>query len=526
MKPLVRKLIPCILLALSVPCMKAQFFAWRNDSSSYHTLLSSKVDTNLRVVSLENYQGQARRTKGSKILIYSTQKVLIDSVVLPPFFVPSKSEPLKVGNKYYWSGSRTKTFDSQPYLCVLELDSLFNALSEKRLCDLPSSWNERYRDMPTDIVKLFNYYYVGWRNNDDSLGKITTYKLNGSLSKVDSSSFNTYYETITDTKLMSDSVSLIYLGSRLPPCTPTPTNNMYIGIGVTLLKMDTNFTVLNCKEIRKGYTNFNLFNQLQTIDPFWYYSNSLIISRTRILFAGTNHLTIPGKKPTDIPFFNHMVVHLFFNQNLQPIETKYIYDTTQYVSYYWGANYLAHQNNQIASVFLKSRNLLSFYELVPNHLVINMMDTLGNPIWQKSFYDGYFYKPSSVVFTKDGGLLVAGFRHDTVNTFSFKLFHENFLIKLGKNGDVQWTAINENGHLRDFEVRLFPNPSSDVLTIDYPFQNNLTLMLFDNLGRVVVHRTNLPTGSTIDVRQLPSGIYYYTVESKSKVNSGKIIVQH
>lgn len=521
-----RKITCNLIFVLCVLGMKGQFFGWRSDSSFHSNLLRSWVDSNSRVVSVENYQGLPRRISGSKILVYSPQKVLLDSVILPKYFVPSKSEPLKIGNKFLWSGSRTKVFDSQPYLCILEMDSLYNVLSEKQICDLPPSWNERYRDMPTDIVKIHNYYFVGWRNNDDSLGKITTYKLNSSLSKIDSISFNTYYEIITDTKLTTDGSDLLYQGSRLPPCSQTGTNGIYTGFGSSIIKMDTGFNVLNCIELRKKYSNFTLFNQLQTIDPFYYYSNSLPISKTRLLFVGTNDLVIPGKKQTDIPFFNHMIVHLFFNQNLQPIETKYIYDTTHFVSYFWGANYLAHENNRIASVYLKSKNLLSYYELVPNHLVVNVMDTLGNNIWQQSFYDGYFYKPSSVIFTKDGGLLVAGFRHDTINTNDFKLFRENFLIKLGKKGEVQWTAINENGRLHDFEMRLYPNPTSDSFIIDYPFQQNLSFILYDPLGRIVVNKSELTSGSTIDVRHLPDGIYYYSVQNKNQNKTGKIIVTH
>jgi serine protease AprX len=71
---------------------------------------------------------------------------------------------------------------------------------------------------------------------------------------------------------------------------------------------------------------------------------------------------------------------------------------------------------------------------------------------------------------------------------------------------------------------IFPNPSSDYITISSP--DNLfgnTLKLYNNLGQLVLEERINNKSQKVSLQYLSNGIYYYNISSKEKVIQGKII---
>jgi hypothetical protein len=77
-------------------------------------------------------------------------------------------------------------------------------------------------------------------------------------------------------------------------------------------------------------------------------------------------------------------------------------------------------------------------------------------------------------------------------------------------------------------VRLWPNPSSGWLTVDFGerFPQNASLTLFDGAGRQVL-RTVLPgSQNPLSLRALPAGLYLYRVEESGRVVArGKLVLR-
>ncbi|MBX7242207.1 MAG: T9SS type A sorting domain-containing protein [Bacteroidia bacterium] len=76
-------------------------------------------------------------------------------------------------------------------------------------------------------------------------------------------------------------------------------------------------------------------------------------------------------------------------------------------------------------------------------------------------------------------------------------------------------------------VKVYPNPASDVLTVEVILEGSATVLLFNALGQVVLQSAVLESGKTqIHLRGIPDGIYFYEVIDDKKVGSyGKVVIQ-
>jgi hypothetical protein len=74
------------------------------------------------------------------------------------------------------------------------------------------------------------------------------------------------------------------------------------------------------------------------------------------------------------------------------------------------------------------------------------------------------------------------------------------------------------------EVRIYPNPSNGNFTIDYPFENEGVLAVFNQLGTEVVRVRLLPEKKQLNLSHLPSGVYYGKITLPSGMTRSKMLV--
>lgn len=72
----------------------------------------------------------------------------------------------------------------------------------------------------------------------------------------------------------------------------------------------------------------------------------------------------------------------------------------------------------------------------------------------------------------------------------------------------------------------YPNPASDRITVTFDgSQRNAEVRIVDVLGREVKRAGDKATGSvTLPVRDLPKGLYFYTIETDDRSGSGSFVV--
>lgn len=106
-------------------------------------------------------------------------------------------------------------------------------------------------------------------------------------------------------------------------------------------------------------------------------------------------------------------------------------------------------------------------------------------------------------------------------------FTENILTYLNDNSTA-------TGEVQAFEVpvKAFPNPTSDVVTIQFELEETaeVTLNIYDMQGRIVSQVLNETrnTGRFIETwnaREAAAGMYFYELRAGNKVAQGKLVVQ-
>jgi hypothetical protein len=76
----------------------------------------------------------------------------------------------------------------------------------------------------------------------------------------------------------------------------------------------------------------------------------------------------------------------------------------------------------------------------------------------------------------------------------------------------------------DFSCKISPNPCEGLVKIHfYPQAENVSLLLYNELGQIVMQKYNLSNEQDIDLASLKAGFYYYNVRNSNNGNySGKL----
>jgi uncharacterized delta-60 repeat protein len=82
-------------------------------------------------------------------------------------------------------------------------------------------------------------------------------------------------------------------------------------------------------------------------------------------------------------------------------------------------------------------------------------------------------------------------------------------------------------HLNNIEISIFPNPTSQNITVtidDAHFANGMNLNIINSYGKLVKQVSIAHSQMTVDLEQLPTGMYYYQIGYNSKiVKTGKLV---
>ena len=75
------------------------------------------------------------------------------------------------------------------------------------------------------------------------------------------------------------------------------------------------------------------------------------------------------------------------------------------------------------------------------------------------------------------------------------------------------------------KIKVYPNPTEGIIYIDKGDNQKVNFLLSDNLGRVIIADKTNEKISTINIRNLKSGIYYLTINNGKRIATQKIVKQ-
>lgn len=86
------------------------------------------------------------------------------------------------------------------------------------------------------------------------------------------------------------------------------------------------------------------------------------------------------------------------------------------------------------------------------------------------------------------------------------------------------TSLTEQEKVASAEV--YPNPSDDKITVTHTLTDQNNFSIIDLTGKVVLNRTNYLSGREVDMSNLKSGIYLYSLTDGESNVTGRIVVNH
>lgn len=222
-----------------------------------------------------------------------------------------------------------------------------------------------------------------------------------------------------------------------------------------------------------------------------------------------------------------------------------------------------------------------------NDVFLIKYDSLGNVIWAKSGGGSHYDYVRGITTDANNNVYIAGYfgsttiYFDTVSLF-YDGYYNNFITKYNTNGSVIWAKyananftgdlssdmagniylcgtlradsakfdsqtiyntttnwkadifiaklgsnllnVSENIYEKEETLTVYPNPFSDVLTVNYELTNKpVTIEVYNLIGKKVINQTLIQQKTVLDLSKQSNGIYFITINDGNKRISKKVI---
>ncbi|MCF8229443.1 MAG: T9SS type A sorting domain-containing protein [Bacteroidales bacterium] len=294
--------------------------------------------------------------------------------------------------------------------------------------------------------------------------------------------------TVWDVEFSNDSSDLWIFGGGYGNVNPAG--------GETRIVFDTNFNYKHANDLglASGY-----------IDVEW-------ITDTTLLFQSCYPFLEPGPQDQDIGIIETDSSFLIDSADIHYMGAT---DTIDYPAWSQSLDF-RHPD----SIFYAGDHDVFpwFYPDVYNYIMVGQLDRSLEPRFEYRFGGDRYYWTSNILATSDGGCLVAASTYDYMTQGYEK---DIYILKLKKED-----LITSSPDLRSpgpLNVKLYPNPGLDHFTLNSDLKRGV-FKLYSMEGKLWKSLRVKERKTKIDVPNLPSGIYYYTISSGSQVHeSGKWI---
>ena len=166
------------------------------------------------------------------------------------------------------------------------------------------------------------------------------------------------------------------------------------------------------------------------------------------------------------------------------------------------------------------------------------MDENREVLWERSYidssYQGETFGLRHVISTSDGGCIATG----TITNYMTGVWEShNWILKLDSMGCLQpscgnlnyVTGTEEAIFLKGKDIKIFPNPASDYINVEFPLNfalKNIVLNLVSNEGRTI-QQTSIDTNfKSISLSNIASGTYYAIISRSNEIIASKRIIIH
>lgn len=456
-------------------------------------------------------------TFNTQLLRINNSGAIIDSIQIDTNF-STYGRTLVTNDAYYVYGAKyigTNTNSVIAIPTLIKYDSNFNVIKSIAF----NSYSGMVVGLSqTTVLKNNNIYvFFGFQYSN-----IKCYKLDLNLIKLDSAVFNGTF--IYDAINYGD--NLLVCGTGFPY--PSPMGRLQVHELDTTFQLVSYFNMDSLTHVVAGYTGVPGSGCSSTIGIEPIRGNLLEISKNKYLVSGYYDVPYTANCQYDGQHINSII-----KNNHQVLKTNILgkqNGTHEATTAFTGANgkynylYTVSKSGANPSNPLSPQNVLT-------EIMVTKLDTNGTVIWN-NFYStpDYYYDPYSIVATSDSGVAVCGVRYNIVNP-AIAGVCEGFVMKLDKNGNQQFTGINDKEISFSNHFNLFPNPAKNAtsLSLDLVQIENVSITVLNTVGEIVYYESlnNLSAGNHVvnfNTENWVSGIYNINITTTRGTTNRKLVI--
>ncbi len=291
----------------------------------------------------------------------------------------------------------------------------------------------------------------------------------------------------------------------------------YLNYDPTLVKLDTLGNVI----FNKSYNA-----------PFMYGKSSrgiIALEDSTLILAGYGNISSAGKdkwmiriKDNGDTLFSKVLTN---NGDGWVTSICKAYDNSFYIAgndlnrFDFNGNFISKRYEpEYGTIMSMAQTLDSNYVLVSSinwNFALTKIDTMGNVLWSKQFdNNGLIDVPTKVIATKDGGYAICGGSQAAIGGEPNSIL----VIKTDGNGDIQYATGYEDIIINKDSVQAYPNPFTNYLNLKG--KDIISSKLIDARGQIIVDNFK---DSRLNTDNLPVGTYHLIIQTKSKVESKKVL---
>ncbi|MBL7894434.1 MAG: T9SS type A sorting domain-containing protein [Bacteroidia bacterium] len=485
----------------------AQYIFTRQNTDNYwfKGVYEDSVSKNLYITAslIKSTPGYLNTT--SNIFKLDKNGVLLDSIKIDSNLMVNAAIT-KIGNNHYIHGSQavntnTSAFKAIPV--IYKCDQNFNII--KKLV-LDSNFVSDDALVNAHLLQKNNRLYIAFALMNYSTVRL--FKLDFNLNKLDSLTFNGSFTC----DLANYGNRILLSGAGFPSMSLTGKNQV--------AELDTSFNVLSRFNL-DSVTSVNP-GCFQKVGVTYGHTNLYELSSNRYLMTGYSKVTYNSScqwyiKNTNAIIKNNSIIE---KSNIIGKPGAHILYTMPYTSSHKKYNY-------IFTTGMYGYNYSNPYppQSAPTEIMVNKIDTAANLIWVNYYSTpNYYYSPLGVTGTSDSGCVVTGMRYNLLAPAVANTC-EGFVLKLDKNGVIQYTGINDKDIIQKPIVNIYPNPASKEITLEVNSNDYFELEIYNSIGELVKYETRVKEKTTINTEGLPQGLYHFKLQSNKNNYSGKFIKQ-
>lgn len=144
--------------------------------------------------------------------------------------------------------------------------------------------------------------------------------------------------------------------------------------------------------------------------------------------------------------------------------------------------------------------------------------------WQHFYKGDVNYMPYKILATSAGGALVLSTKYDWNDSIPYQ--RDVHILKIDSTGYYEpITGTSEELEQIRKQILVYPNPVTSEINFVLGLYSDLHLMIYNTIGELMISDFLL-TSKTIDVSELPAGVYVYLITGKNRfIETGKFYKQ-